>query len=71
MALVVEGNDSIKKVRSLNGSTNPEKAEFGTIRRRFALSSTENSVHSSDSLESANREIKLWFPEILNETTCG
>lgn len=71
VALVIEGEDAIKKVRSLNGPTNPEKAEFGTIRRRFALSSTENSVHSSDSLESANREIKLWFPEILSEKICG
>lgn len=71
VALVIEGEDAIKKIRNLNGPTNPEKAEFGTIRRRFALSSKENSVHSSDSLESANREIKLWFPEILSEKICG
>lgn len=71
VALVLEGDDAIKKVRSLNGATNPENAEFGTIRRRFALSGTENSVHSSDSLESADREIKLWFPESLSEKICG
>lgn len=71
VALVLEGEDVIKKVRTLNGATNPEKAEFGTIRRRFALSGTENSVHSSDSIESADREIKLWFPEVFCEEICG
>ncbi|MGG5462601.1 nucleoside-diphosphate kinase [Clostridium sp. B9] len=71
VALVVEGEDAINKVRTLNGATNPENAEFGTIRRRFALSGTENSVHSSDSLESADREIKLWFPTTSCEEICG
>ena len=50
VALILEGEDAIDKIRSLNGATNPEKAEFGTIRRRFALSGTENSVHASDSI---------------------
>ncbi|MDU3644170.1 MAG: nucleoside-diphosphate kinase [Clostridium perfringens] len=44
VALILEGEDAINKIRSLNGATNPEKAEFGTIRRRFALSGTENSL---------------------------
>ena len=71
VALILEGEDAIKKIRVLNGATNPEKAEFGTIRRRFALSGTENSVHSSDSIESAEKEIKLWFPKIFYEEICG
>lgn len=71
VAFILEGEDAIKKVRTLNGATNPEKADFGTIRRRFALSGTENSVHSSDSVESANREIKLWFPEVSCREICG
>ena len=71
VALILEGEDAINKIRSLNGATNPEKAEFGTIRRRFALSGTENSVHSSDSIESAEKEIKLWFPKIFYEEICG
>lgn len=64
VVLVLEGEGAIEKIRAINGDTNPEKAEFGTIRRRFALSGTENSVHSSDSKESAKREIKLWFPDL-------
>ena len=71
VALILEGEDAINKIRSLNGATNPEKAEFGTIRRRFALSGTENSVHSSDSIESAEKEIKLWFPKVFYEEICG
>ena len=71
VALILEGEDAINKIRSLNGATNPEKAEFGTIRRRFALSGTENSVHASDPIESAEKEIKLWFPKVFYEEICG
>lgn len=62
-ALVMEGEDAIKKIRKLNGNTNPEKAEEGTIRGYFAISVTENCVHSSDSSETAKREIAIWFPD--------
>ncbi|WP_040213701.1 nucleoside-diphosphate kinase [Clostridium polynesiense] len=61
VALVLEGEDAIKKVRKLNGTTNPEKADEGTIRKLYALSTNLNSVHASDSKENAEREIKLWF----------
>ena len=71
VALILEEEDAINKIRSLNGATNPEKAEFGTIRRRFALSGTENSVHASDAIESAEKEIKLWFPKVFYEEICG
>lgn len=64
VAIVLQGDNAIENIRKINGSTNPEKAEEGTIRKRFALNKTENSVHASDSEESAEREIKLWFPEL-------
>lgn len=59
VALVLEGNDAIKKIRELNGSTSNPKN--GTIRHKYAISGTENSVHASDSIESAKREIAIWF----------
>ncbi|WP_396136418.1 nucleoside-diphosphate kinase [Clostridium sp. SHJSY1] len=60
-ALIVEGEEAIEKVRKINGSTNPIKAEKGTIRNLYAKSVTENCVHASDSVESAEREISIWF----------
>ncbi len=62
--LIIEGDNVITMVRKINGATDPLEAEMGTIRGRFAISKTENTVHSSDSVESAEREIKIWFPEI-------
>ncbi len=61
--LAIGGENAIAKVRAINGATNPEKAEPGTIRHDFAPSMTENVVHSSDSKESAAREIAFWFKE--------
>lgn len=61
LAMVVEGNNAIKLVRNINGKTNPVEAEPGTIRGDFANTMTENIVHASDSLESAEREISIWF----------
>ncbi|MGL5087766.1 MAG: nucleoside-diphosphate kinase [Clostridium sp.] len=63
-ALVLEGDDAIHKVREINGATNPEKAAEGTIRKLYAASNRENCVHSSDCIESATREIKLWFANL-------
>lgn len=63
-ALIIEGENAIKKVRGINGATDPSKAEDGTIRKLYAESKTENCVHASDSIESANREISIWFPEV-------
>lgn len=62
-ALIIEGDNVIKAVRKVNGATDPAEAELGTIRGRFALSMSANIVHASDSPESAEREIKIWFPE--------
>lgn len=62
VALVVEGDEAIEVVRLLNGATDGRKAAPGTIRGDFSLSNRENLVHGSDSPESAQREIALWFP---------
>ncbi|MBU5317179.1 nucleoside-diphosphate kinase [Clostridium bornimense] len=61
IALVLEGEDAIAKVRKLNGATNPDNAEEGTIRKLYATNGTINTVHASDSVENANREISIWF----------
>lgn len=61
VALVLAGEGAIAKVRTLNGATNPEKAEPGTIRAEFAESMSLNAVHASDSLENAAREIAIFF----------
>ena len=58
---VLEKENAIKDYRTLIGNTNPETAEEGTIRKEFALSQRENSVHGSDSIESAKREIAYFF----------
>lgn len=60
-ALIIQGDNIIEKVRKINGATDPINAEPKTIRKMFALSKQENSVHGSDSKESAEREIKIWF----------
>jgi len=65
VAAVVEGPRAIAAFRQLAGGTDPvEKATPGTIRGDFALETQSNLVHGSDSPESAEREIKLWFPEL-------
>jgi nucleoside-diphosphate kinase len=64
VALVLEGDEAISVVRALTGATDGRKAEPGTIRGDFSLSNRENLVHASDSAESADREIALWFPEL-------
>jgi nucleoside-diphosphate kinase len=61
MAMVVEGPAAVKVVRSMMGSTNPIDAAPGTIRGDYALDMGENVVHGSDSVDSAEREIALYF----------
>lgn len=63
MVQVLEGEDAIYSYRELMGKTNPEDAACGTIRSDFALSMRYNSVHGSDSPESAAREIAYFFTE--------
>lgn len=62
-AIILEGEDAVKRVRAINGATSPDEAEKGSIRSKYAKSKTENCVHASDSIERAEEEIALWFPE--------
>ena len=61
LALVIEGEGAIAVVRTTIGATNPADSTPGTIRGDLALSMPDNLVHGSDSPESAQREIALWF----------
>ncbi len=62
VAMVVEGPDAWKVMRTMMGTTNPREAAPGTIRGDLAIELTENLVHGSDGSESAAREIALFFP---------
>ena len=65
VAMVIEGpEDTWEVVRTLVGATNPRKAAPGTIRGDLGILFTENLVHGSDSLESAQREIGIFFPNL-------
>jgi nucleoside-diphosphate kinase len=64
VALVLEGDEAIEVVRGINGATDGRKAAPGTIRGDYSLSNRENLVHGSDSWESAEREIGIWFPDL-------
>ncbi len=65
LAAVVEGPRAISAFRQLAGGTDPvDKAAPGSIRGDYGLEVQYNLVHGSDSAESAEREIKLWFPEL-------
>ncbi len=57
----LEGENAVLKHRAVMGATNPDDADSGTIRKLFALSLGENSVHGSDSLENAQKEISFFF----------
>src|SRR5437667_12901207 len=63
LALVVEGEGAIATLRKTVGATNPADAEPGSIRGDLALSMPDNLIHASDSAESAQREIALWFSD--------
>jgi nucleoside-diphosphate kinase len=65
VALVAEGPRAVEAFRGLAGATDPVKAAPGTIRGDHALEIGENVVHGSDSPESAEREIKIFFPELV------
>ena len=61
--MVWEGNDAVAVVRKMNGATNSLEAEIGTIRGDLSLSLQNNVVHASDSVETAGREIGLYFSD--------
>lgn len=60
VALLIEGEDAIDKVKEINGATNPKDAAEGTIRKMFGTNNRENAVHGSDK-NSARREIEIFF----------
>ena len=68
MAMVWEGPEAIRAVRQTMGATNPLQAEPGSIRHDFAIMMSRNLTHASDTPESADLEISLWFTpaEIVN-----
>ena len=61
MVMVLEGNNAIKENRRIMGTTDPKNAEEGTIRKKYGISIDKNSVHGSDSLENAKKEIEFFF----------
>jgi nucleoside-diphosphate kinase len=65
LALVLEGEGAIATCRTTIGATNPADADPGSLRGDLALSMPNNLVHGSDSAESAEREIGIWFPDGL------
>ena len=65
VALVAEGPRAVEAFRALAGATDPVKAAPGTIRGDHALEVQENIVHGSDSPDSAEREIKIFFPDLV------
>ena len=60
---VLQGENAVSLYRKVMGATNPQEAEAGTIRKEFALSIEANSVHGSDSIENAKKEISFFFSE--------
>ena len=60
---VLQGDNAVSLYRKVMGATNPKEAEVGTIRKEFALSIEANSVHGSDSIENAKKEISFFFSE--------
>ena len=63
VAMVLEGEGAIGRVREIMGATDPNEAKAGTIRRDLGLNKTENTVHGSDSKESAALEISFFFSQ--------
>lgn len=66
-AMILMGEKAVDLVRKINGDKDPTKAELGSIRGKFTIDKTQNLVHASDSPESAEREIAIWFQELNYE----
>lgn len=64
VALIVKGPNAVAVMRMMMGVTNPAEAAPGTIRGDYGLVVSENIIHGSDGSESAEREIRLFFPEL-------
>ena len=59
--MILEGKNAVTKNRELMGATNPKDAKENTIRKLYGLSIDKNSVHGSDSIENASKEINFFF----------
>jgi nucleoside-diphosphate kinase len=69
VGMVWQGLDAVKTGRAMLGATNPLASPIGTIRGDYALAVGRNICHGSDSVENAEKEIKLWFPEGIVQYT--
>jgi nucleoside-diphosphate kinase len=67
VALILEGDHAVQAARQVIGATNPIDAAPGSIRGDYGLETGQNLVHGSDSFDSAQREIKLFFPELVGQ----
>lgn len=67
--MVWEGQNAVKVVRTLLGATDPQDAQVGTIRFDYGISLGRNIIHGSDSVESANKEIEIWFGKIIESVS--
>ena len=63
VVMIIEKNNAIKENRNLMGATNPKDAEEDTIRKKYGISIDKNSVHGSDSVENAKKEIDFFFKD--------
>ena len=61
VVMVLEGDNSIENYRKIMGATDPKNAESGTIRKEYGISIDKNSIHGSDSIENAKKEIEFFF----------
>ena len=61
VAAVFEGDGAVERIRKIMGATDPARAEEGTIRKDFGLNVEHNSTHGSDSVENAEKEVRLFF----------
>jgi len=61
VVLVLEKNDAVLENRKLMGATDPKNAQEGTLRKKYGISIDKNSVHGSDSVENAKKEIEFFF----------
>ncbi|GEK89101.1 nucleoside diphosphate kinase [Alkalibacterium putridalgicola] len=64
---VIDGEEAVHRVRELVGDTDPKVARPNTIRTLYGKDKTENTIHASDSVESAEREMMLWFGELYEK----
>lgn len=68
---VLEADNAVQVARALVGATNPSQAAEGTLRRSFGSTTTRNAVHASDSLQSAQREVSFFFPDLAPSAGAG